>query len=149
MTTATRAKMQARNQPTSERAADVLREFRTTYADAVSPDLSEAALRSALLKRRLDWRAKRRISLSQAARCYAQIHGSYNEFRPDMIATLCGAFANDGITVTAAREYSVAIYLHVPAPPILRKRVEEFVEEHFDADVVAWTEPGTLRVWWD
>lgn len=149
MTMAAKATMQTRNQPTSERVADVLREFRITYADATSPDLSETAWGNALLKRRLEWRAGRRISLSQAARCYSQIHGTYNEFRPSMVADLCGAFSGDGITVTAAREYSVALYLHVPDRPTLRERVEEFVREHFVADEISWDDSGTLRIWWD
>ena len=149
MTIATKAETEASKRKTPERVADVRREFRTTYADATSPDLSETAWGKALLKRRLEWRAGRRISLAQAARCYAQIHDSYNEFRPTMIADLCGAFSNDGITATAAREYSVAIYLHVPDQPTLRQRVEEFVNEHFIADEVSWVEAETLRVWWD
>ena len=149
MTMEAKAKMQARNQPNSEQVADLLREFRVTYADATSPDESEAARRGALLKRRMEWRAERQISLSQAKRCYAQIHYSYNEFRPAMIAALCRAFSGDGITVTAAREFSVAIYLHVPDQRGLRTRVEDFVRSVLQADAVAWTEPGTLRVWWD
>jgi len=115
----------------------------------VESDSSEAARREAVLKRRLNWRAERRLSLAQAKRCYAQIHYSYNEFRPAMIAALCRAFSGEGITVTAAREYSVAIYLHVPDRPGLRTRVEDFVRSIIQADAVAWTESGTLRIWWD
>jgi len=62
-------------------------------------------------------------------------HG-YNLYRPHMIPHLWSAFHRDKIEVTPAREYSVAIYLHVPDAPGLRQRVEAFCNGHFNADVV-------------
>ena len=73
----------------------------------------------------------------------------YNEFQPYMIVHLGAVFADCDIEVTPAREFSVAVYLHVPNKPGLRRRVEAFVQTNFRADVVAWQDDGTLRVWWD
>ena len=129
--------------------ANIIAEFKTVYADAVAPCLTEAVWQEVSARRRLEWRGDRRIPLQDAAVCYAQILHGYNAFQPDMIAGLHGAFADCGIEVTPAREYSVAVYLHVPDKPGLRKRVERFVRANFDADVVSWQDGGTLRVWWD
>ncbi len=132
-----------------EDVASIIKEFRTVYADAVVECLTEAAWQEASQKRTLKWRSDRRIPLQDAAVCYAAIVEGYNEFQPSMIADLYAAFADCGIEVTPAREYSVAVYLHVPDKPGLRKRVEEFVRANFQADVVSWQDGGTLHVWWD
>ena len=128
---------------------DVLREFREVYADAVNEWDSPEEWNSLATRRCLTWKAARRIPLTDASRCYAQIGDGYNEFRPHMIPHLWAMFHNDGIEVTAAREYSVAAYLHVPDETGLRQCVEAFVNDHFDADVVAWVDDETLRIWWD
>ena len=136
------------NQATEE-AARIVKEFRTVYADAVAPCDTEEAWIKASAKRQLNWRAEHRISLKDAARCYAAIKEGYNAFQPNMIANLQRAFPDCGIEVTPAREYSVAIYLHVPDKQQLRQRVEKFVHAEFDADTVSWQGDGALRVWWD
>jgi len=59
------------------------------------------------------------------------------------------AFPDCGIEVTPAREYSVAIYLHVPDKNGLRQRVENFVHDKFQADSISWQRDGALYVWWD
>ena len=94
-------------------------------------------------------KSERRIPLQDAAVCYAQIVDGYNEFRPHMIVDLNAKFADCGIEVTPAREYSVGVYLHVPDKAGLRKRVEGFVQANFQADLVKWQDDGTLHVWWD
>jgi hypothetical protein len=132
-----------------EDMAGIIEEFRTVYADAVTPCLTETVWKEAARKRTLEWRSECRIPLKDAAVCYAQIVDGYNEFRPHMIADLHAAFDDCGIEVTPAREYSVGIYLHVPDKPGLRKRVEGFVRANFQADLVSWQGSETLHVWWD
>lgn len=129
--------------------ASIIKEFREVYADAVAPCLTDAAWQEAAQKRTLEWQSDRRIPLPDAAVCYAAIIDGYNEFQPHMIADLYAAFADCGIEATPGREYSVAVYLHVPDKPGLRKRVEGFVRTNFHADVVSWQGSGTLHVWWD
>ena len=131
-------------------AESIIEKFRTVYADAVVEILTDAAWQEAAQKRTLEWKSDRRIPLQDAAACYAQIVDGYNEFQPSMIADLHAAFADCGIEVTPAREYSVGIYLHIPDKPDLRKRVERFVRANFQADLVSWQDSGeTLHVWWD
>ena len=132
-----------------EDVASIIKEFKTVYADAVAPCLTEAVWQEVSARRRLEWRGDRRIPLQDAAVCYAQILHGYNAFQSDMIANLDAVFADCGIEVTLAREFSVAVYLHVPDKPGLRERVEKFVQDNFQADVVSWQDGGTLRVWWD
>jgi hypothetical protein len=127
----------------------VMDEFRTTYADSLDAHMSQAQWWRAEKVRRLNWQSPHRIALADAVRCYVQIDGGYNEFDPTMIGDLHDAFRDDGIQVTPAREYSVAIYLHVPDVVGLRLRVELFVRTHFRADEVSWQDEGTLRCWWD
>ncbi len=135
---------------TTEDVASIIQEFRAVYADAVVECLTEATWEEAARKRTLEWQSDRRIPLHEAAACYAAIVEGYNAFQPHMIADLHAAFADCGIEVTPAREYSVAVYLHVPNKPGLRKRVERFVKANFQADLVSWQDDGgTLRVWWD
>ena len=129
--------------------ASIIEEFRTVYADAVVECLTNEAWEEAAQERTLKWQSERRIPLQDAAVCYAQIVESYNEFQPSMIANLDAVFADCGIEVTPARELSVAVYLHVPDKPGLRKRVEGFVRANFQADLVSWQDSGTLHVWWD
>ena len=132
-----------------EDVASIIKEFKTVYADAVAPCLTEAVWQEVAARRQLEWRSNRRIPLQDAALCYAAIVEGYNEFQPSMIAHLGAVFADRGIEVTPAREFSVAVYLHVPDKPGLRERVEEFVQANFQADVVSWQDGGTLRVGWD
>lgn len=133
--------------------ADIVKEFRVVYADAVVECLTEAAWEEAAQKRTLEWKSDRRIPLEDAAACYAQIVDGYNAFQPHMIADLNAKFADCGIEVTPAREYSVAVYVHIPVLDMedrpLRKRVERFVRRHFEADAVMWQSDGSLRIWWD
>ena len=129
--------------------ASIIKEFKAVYADAVTECLTDAAWEEAAQERTLEWRSDRRISLQDAAICYASIVEGYNEFRPFMIAHLGAVFADCDIEVTPAREFSVAVYLHVPNKPGLRTRVEAFVQSNFRADVVSWQDDGTLRIWWD
>ena len=129
--------------------ASIIKEFREVYADAVAPCLTDAAWQEAAQKRTLEWQSDRRIPLQDAAVCYAAIVDGYNEFQPQVIADLRTAFADCGIEVTPAREYSVAVYLHIPDNPGLRKQVEGFVRANFQADFVSWQDSGTLHVWWD
>jgi len=126
-----------------------MREFRITYADAVIPDMTDAQWSKAAGVRRLTWQSPHRVSLAEAVACYAQMESTYNAFDPELLHDLNAAFGTEGIQVTPAREYSVAVYLHVPNTSDLRQRVETFVRERFNADDVGWTEPGTLRCWWD
>jgi len=133
----------------SDSARNVMRAFRTVYADALITDFSEAEWAKVARKRRLTWQSEQRLSLADAFRCYNQMADTYNEFRPSLLRRLLKAFPDDGIEVTAAREYSVAVYLHVPDVGDLRERVHRFADERLKADVVAWTEPGVLRCWWD
>lgn len=126
-----------------------MREFRTTYADCLVVEITDEVWSQAVRVRRLNWKSDHRLTLAEAARCYGQMAIQYNAFDPDVIADLSKAFPNDGIEVTPAREYSVAVYLHVLAVSDLRKRVETFVRERFVADDVDWVDSETLRVWWD
>ena len=128
---------------------NVTKEFREAYADAVNEWASEEDLQALVNRRHLEWEASRRIPLKNAAWCYSQISGGYNEFRPHMIPHLSSVFHADKIEVTAAREYSVAIYLHVRDDRDLRQRIEAFVNQHFHADIVSWVDDGTMRIWWD
>lgn len=131
-------------------AGDIIKEFKAVYADAVVECLTDEAWEEAARKRTLEWQSNRRIPLQDAAACYATIVEGYNAFQPHMIADLHAAFADSGIEATPAREYSVAVYLHVPNKPELRKRVERFVQANFQADLVSWQDDGEmLHVWWD
>jgi hypothetical protein len=129
-------------------AARVIREFCVTYADATHPDMTESQWNEAARKRRLTWQSPRRLSLADAVQCYDRIR-SYNEFHPGLLHAFSHVFGNAPIQVTPAREYSVAVYFHVPAIADLRNRVEQFARDHFYADDIGWTDPGTLRCWWD
>lgn len=138
-----------KNSKAENDAASIIMEFRTVYADAVTECLADAAWEKAARERTLEWRSDSRIPLQDAAVCYASIVEGYNEFRPYMIAHLGAVFADCDIEVTPAREFSVAVYLHVPDKPGLRTRVEAFAQSNVQADVVSWQDDGTLRVWWD
>lgn len=127
----------------------IFEEFRKSYSDCVIADMSREDCDRALRTRRLVWKSDRAIPLAEAARCYAQMAMRYNEFDPDMIAELARAFPNDAITVTPAREYSVAVYIHVPFTPGLRSLVKQRNAPPRTADEVAWIEDGILRCWWD
>ena len=129
--------------------SQVKQEFRITYADAVIPDMTDAQWSEAERIRRLTWKSPHRLSLANAAKCYGQMATTYNEFHSGLLYDLKSAFGNDGIQVTPAREYSVAVYLHIPDHDGLRQRVESFVRERFNADNVDWVDTETLRVWWD
>lgn len=131
------------------KVADIIDEFKTAYADAVVECLTNEAFEEASRIRQLQWKAALRISLKDAADCYATILHGYNEFQPSMMADLHSEFADCGIEVTPVREYSVGVYLHVPDKPGLRKRVEGFVQAKFKADCVTWQDSETLHVWWD
>ncbi len=131
-----------------EATTELLHEFRTTYADALDPEMSHDEWTRASQKRRLVWRHSRRVPLELAARLYGEL-STYNEFRPSMIEALHRAFAGDGITVTPGRDYSVVIYLHVPDRAALRERVEGFVRSRLRPDEISWEKDETLRVWWD
>ena len=135
--------------PVVKNAAYVLREFRKSYADCLDPSMSDETFWRAAPVRRLTWKSDRRITLSEAVRCYGQMATNYNEFQPEMIGMLHKAFPDAGIQVTPAREYSVAVYLHVPNTPGLRQQVELFATSHFLADEVWWDSDDTLRCWWD
>jgi hypothetical protein len=134
---------------TNAAVREVMNEFRTTYADAVIADMTDSQFWEATRTRRLMWQSTQRLSLADAVRCYGQLAGPYNRFRPNMLRKLLTAFRDDGIQVTPAREYSVAVYLHVPDVAGLRSRVESFVRRRFQADAISWQEDGTLRCWWD
>jgi hypothetical protein len=156
------------------RQAKPLGSFRQAYADAIIPyedtPAFHAAQREAMKHRDLKWHGER-IPLAQAASIFAELVDGYNAFRPDTLKDLLAAFPNDGIEVTPAREYSVAVYLHIPASEgfSLREQVEAFIREKLEADEIDWydgicrLEPGepgakvcdrtladaALRVWWD
>ena len=131
-----------------DEATKLLREFRTTYADALEPEMTNEQWDRASRRRRLVWRHPRQVSLGLAARLYG-ILAVYNEFRPGMIKALQMAFARDGITVTPGRDYSVVIFLHVPNRAALRERVEGFVRDNLNTDELSWEKDGELRLWWD
>lgn len=108
------------------------------------------------------WRSPLRLSLAEAIKCYGQMKETYNEFKPALLRRLLKAFPNHGIEVTPAREYSVAVYLHIPDVEGLRARVREWIEKNWGADEVHWMAPTsatglvfahsegkTLRCWWD
>ncbi len=128
--------------------AEILREFRITYADALDPEINDEAWARAAKKRRLVWRHPRQVSLETAAHLYGEL-AVYNGFRPSMVKALHKAFAGKGITVTPGRDYSVVIYLHVPDRPGLRERVEGFVRADLHPDELSWEDDGALRLWWD
>ncbi len=111
-----------------EGEAEILREFRITYADALDPEINDEEWTRASKKRRLVWRHPRQVSLETAAHLYGEL-AIYNGFRPSMVHALRKAFAKEGITVTPARDYSVVVFLHVPDRQALRKRVEGFGAE--------------------
>ena len=134
---------------TDEKIRQVMDDFRVAYADVVILDMTNAQFAEASRIRQLTWTSPHRLSLADAVRCYDQMAINYNEFHPGLLRELNAAFGNDAIIVTPSREYSVAVYLHVPDAGDLRQRVERFAHEHFNADEVYWTKPGTLRVWWD
>lgn len=129
-------------------AADVLGEFRRTYADALDPEMSHDEWTRASKKRRLVWRHPRQVSLETAAHLYGEL-AVYNEFRPSMVMALHKAFAGEGITVTPGRDYSVVIFLHMPDRKALRERLEGFVRGKLHPDELSWEDDGTLRLWWD
>ncbi len=131
-----------------EGEAEILREFRTAYADALDPEITHEAWARASKKRRLVWRHPQRVSLETAAHLYGEL-AVYNGFRPSMVKALHKAFARDRITVTVGRDYSVVVYLHVPDRKALRKRVESFVRGQLRPDELSWEDDGTLRLWWD
>jgi hypothetical protein len=134
----------------SENAAPrIFREFRKAYADCMQAELTNEEWEKVAQIRQLEWKADAPLSLADAARCYGQMATSYNEFRPGMIKSLHKQFPDAGIQVTAAREYSVAAYLHVPDAPGLRQKVEAFVLRRFKADSVEWQADSSLRCWWD
>lgn len=121
--------------------------WRQVYADAILDDMTESQWQEAAAKRELMWRGERQ-PLADVAEQYAQLNRyGYNEFRRDTIQKLADAFPNAGIEATPAREYSVAIYLHIPAG--LRQEVRAFVEKNFEADEIDYEEDGSLRIWWD
>lgn len=128
--------------------AELLREFRRTYADALHPKMTPSQWVQASRQRRLVWRHSRRVSLQQAAHLYGQL-AAYNGFRPGMVEALEKDFSGEGITVTPGRSYSVVIYLHIPDRPALRERVEGFVRENLYPSELSWEEDETLRLWWD
>ncbi len=115
---------------------DVMKEFSEAYSDAVNDWTSPEEWTALDARRQLTWVASRRIPLSNASWLYSLMSHGYNLYRPHMIPHLWSAFHRDKIEVTPAREYSVAIYLHVPDAPGLRQRVEAFCNGHFNADVV-------------
>ncbi len=127
----------------------IMTKFAQVYADAVDHEapLEDGERFPGQNKRELEWKSEHRIPLAEAAEAYAQIDGNYNEFQPTMLADLLAEFPDQGIEVTPAREYSVAVYLH--ARPGLRRQVRKFVEDNWLADEVDWKEADTLRVWWD
>ncbi len=131
-----------------EGETEILREFRTAYADALDPEINDDEWARASKKRRLVWRHPRQVSLETAAHMYGEL-AVYNGFRPSMVKTLHKAFAGKGITVTVGRDYSVVVYLHVPDRKALRERVEGFVRNRLHPDELSWEEDGTLRLWWD
>lgn len=138
-----------RSAPVSVSVDDVMKEFQEAYADTVNEWESHAEWKALDARRRLTWQRPRRIPLANASWIYSLMSHGYNLYRPHMIPHLWSAFHRYKIEVTPAREYSVAIYLHVPDRPGLRQRVEAFCKEHFEADVVERVDEGTLHIWWD
>jgi hypothetical protein len=135
--------------PSRDATVQVLRDFLVTYADVIAPNRTPERWDLTERVRRLTWKSKHRITLADAVWCYGQIAVGYNEFQPAMLTELHRAFPDEDIQVTPARELSVAIYLHVPNRNDLWKRIETFVNEHFNADEVKWVTSDTLRCWWD
>ena len=133
----------------SKDAMQIMEEFRRAYADCMIADMSDEDWREAVQVRQLTWKASHDLPLAAAVRCFDQMACNYNEFEPAMIAELARAFPDAGITLTPAREYSVAIYVHVPNARGLRQRVQRFAAEHFHADEISWENEETLRCWWD
>ena len=128
---------------------DVMKEFCEAYADAVTEWEWTEEWQTLSARRQLQWKAARRIPLAHASWIYQLMSHGYNLYRPHMIPILWGTFYADKIEVTAVREYSVGIHLHIPDAPGLRQRVETFCNEHFEADIVTWLDDETLRIWWD
>ena len=144
-----------------------MKQFCKVYADAVIPldtpeDEWKAKQEAAEKERQLSWHGER-MSLAEAAKLYAKIHG-YNDFEPNMIADLEAAFPDSGIEVTPARESSVAIYLHFPEDCTVgfEVQIRAFIDEHWSADEVDIVAKFTclqegepelvgeaLRIWWD
>ena len=135
--------------PQDAATARIFQEFCTTYADCMTPDVTDEQWDQVSKIRKLEWKADRPISLADAAKCYGQMAINYNEFRANMIQRLHKAFPDAGILATPAREMSVALYLHIPDAPGLRQAVEAFVSRGFKADTIEWEEDGTLYCWWD
>lgn len=129
----------------------VERKFRKVYCDSLGQDFG-TKMQDALNHRELTWRHDARVSLSEAAALYALIP-KYNYFRGEMVGNLLTSFPDAGIEVVPAREYSVAMYLHIPEE--FRARVEQYIREQWGLDEMGWQAPlvgdvtGLLRVWWD
>ena len=133
--------------------------FEHVYADAVIHDMTDEQWEAASKQRQLNWHGER-MPLSEAAELYSTICDGYNKFRPEMFGMLQTEFPDAGIEVTPAREFSVAIYLHIP--DAFKDRVKSFVLKHLSADEVdtvtrfTCLQPGeaeldgeALRIWWD
>lgn len=127
----------------------ICEEFREAYADCMTQELTDEVWEQVSRVRKLEWKADQPISLADAVKCYGQMATSYNEFKPGVLKSLQKAFPDAGITVTPSREFSVAVYLHIPDAPGLRQEVEAFITRRFRADTIEWEEDGTLHVWWD
>ena len=112
--------------------------FRQAYGDVL--------VDSPRSTRKLTWRATQRIPLSDAADVYAQIR-PYNAFHPRFLHDLADRFP--GVTVTCAREQSVAVYLHVPRAIRLAVCTEVVACIKTEPDECLWTKSDTLRLWWD
>jgi hypothetical protein len=127
-------------------ATDPKAKWRQVYADAVIDEITSDQWEQAAQQRELQWRGERQ-PLAEVAAQYAQMnsHG-YNAFKGPMIQKLHDEFPEAGIEATPAREFSVAIYLHVPED--ITFEVESFVRDNWEADEVDWVD-GSLRVWWD
>ena len=141
---------------------ETIQQFRMAYADRlVKPNRLVPA------DRVLRWKSKHRVSLELAA-CVCNEMLTYNEFRAELIDLLHKAFPDKDISVTLAREYSVAIYLHIPGYMGLQRKVERFVKKNLGADEISWYEDASmdnpveeggtkrdwskdrvLRIWWD
>lgn len=130
--------------------------FCQVYADAsVSPeeleDMSAIAYdewwKEVSAKRELEWKSQDIISLSEAAKLYANMKGNYNSFEHDMLQRLNDAFPDSDIKVRPGREFSVVVYLCIPEP--IKTQVVEFVDSNFMADEVEDCSDGFVRIWWD
>jgi len=132
-----------------------LEKFRQVYADAVT---ETQPTETAMEIRELEWHGQR-MPLAEAAEAYATICDGYNKFEPYMLARLLEAFPDAGIEVTPAREFSVAVYLHIPTG---KEIVAAWVDQNLEADNVGFVTHFTclqdgeadlvgeaLRIWWD